>query len=74
VKIIQSPPSVDDVMLELLTSSATQYETKGHYHGNKTEIRFRWTGFKSDDGVESYLVPFFKTSSLSHNSKNNVSF
>jgi hypothetical protein len=74
VKIIQSPPSVDDVMLELLTSSATQYESRDHYHGNKTEIRFRWTGFKCDDGVESYLVYFISTILFSHNNKINVSF
>ncbi|XP_053398434.1 uncharacterized protein LOC128556766 [Mercenaria mercenaria] len=56
VKLVQSPPSVDDVILELLTTSATQYEPRDHYHGNNTEIRFRWTGFKSDDGVQSYLI------------------
>ena len=56
VKLVQTPPSIDDVILELLTTSATQYEPRENYHGNNTEIRFRWTGFKSSDRVESYLV------------------
>jgi hypothetical protein len=56
VKLVQKPPSVDNVILELLTTSTTQYEPRDHYHGNNTEIRFRWTGFKTDDGVKSYLV------------------
>ncbi|XP_060577218.1 uncharacterized protein LOC132734491 [Ruditapes philippinarum] len=56
VKLVQKPPSVDNVILELLTTSATQYEPRDHYHGNNTEIRFRWTGFKTDDGVQSYLI------------------
>ncbi|XP_053400998.1 uncharacterized protein LOC128557563 isoform X2 [Mercenaria mercenaria] len=56
VRLLQTPPSVDDVILELLTTSLTQYETRSRYHGNNTEIRFRWTGFKSDEGVQSYLI------------------
>ncbi|XP_053401063.1 uncharacterized protein LOC128557580 [Mercenaria mercenaria] len=56
VKIVQTPPSVDNVLLEILTTSPTQYETRGHHHVNNTEIRFRWTGFNSDEGVHSYLI------------------
>jgi hypothetical protein len=59
VKLVQKPPSVDNVILELLATSATQYEPRDHYHGNNTEIRFRWTGFKTDDGVQSYLVKYY---------------
>ncbi|XP_053398947.1 uncharacterized protein LOC128556937 [Mercenaria mercenaria] len=56
VKMVQMPPSVDNVILELLPTSATQYKPRGRYHGNNTEIRFRWTGFDSDEGVQSYLI------------------
>jgi hypothetical protein len=56
VKLLHSIPSIDGVILELLTTSQTQYMPRERYHGNNTEIRFRWTGFDPDEGVQSYMV------------------
>lgn len=56
VKILQYPPSVDSVILHLMTTSLTQFLPRGFYHGNSSEIKFRWTGFGAQDTVDSFEV------------------
>ena len=56
VTILYNPPSTDTVILEVLGSSTTQYLVQGNYHGNRTAINFRWTGFDESEGIDSYLV------------------
>ncbi|XP_053401094.1 uncharacterized protein LOC123523194 isoform X2 [Mercenaria mercenaria] len=56
VKILQAPPSTESVILELMTTSTTQFLPRGSYHGNSSEIKFRWTGFSANDGVDSFEV------------------
>lgn len=55
--ILDTNPSLSQVVLEVMGHSKTQYLVKGHYHGDTAEIRFRWSGFSAqDDGIESVLV------------------
>lgn len=56
VRVLQQPPATDDVIVEILTSSSTQYPARMNYHGNNSVVRFRWTGFNYDEGIDSLMV------------------
>ena len=56
VTILYSVPSTDSVILEVIVSSQTQYLAQRNYHGDKTAVKFRWTGFDESEGIDSYLV------------------
>ncbi|XP_053399140.1 uncharacterized protein LOC123523172 [Mercenaria mercenaria] len=62
VKILKDAPSVNEVILELMTTSATQFQPRSMYHGNSSEIKFRWTGFRRNEGINSYIVSNFAMS------------
>ena len=56
VTILYNAPSTDSVILEVIGSSLTQYLVQGNFHGDKTTVNFRWTGFDESEGIDSYLV------------------
>ena len=56
VRIIVAPPSTSNALLEVLPGTLTQYPVRDGYHANSSQVRFRWTGFNKDDGIDSYLV------------------
>ncbi|KAL4221421.1 hypothetical protein ACF0H5_019679 [Mactra antiquata] len=56
IRILESSPSTKHVVLEVLGHSNTQYPIRGHYHGSPSEVRFRWSGFNVNDGIDSILV------------------
>ena len=56
VKIVTSSPSTDNVIVEVLSSSSTQYSVQDGFHGDASYISFRWTGFENDDGIDTFLV------------------
>lgn len=56
VRLLKSPPRSDHVVLDVLTSSLTQYPARGMYHGDPTHIRFRWKDFNIYQNISSYNV------------------
>lgn len=56
VRLLEEPPATDHVTLDVLTSSQTQYPTRGYYHGDPTRLKFRWKDFNMYQNISSYIV------------------
>ena len=56
VRLLEKPPKSDHVILSVLTSSVTQYPTRGLYHGDPTSLKFRWKDFNLYQNISSYYV------------------
>lgn len=53
LKILNRSLSVDKTFIEVMTKTKTQYTPTGKYHGDPNEVKFRWTGFKEDEGINN---------------------
>ena len=57
-KILNRRLSINEAFVQVITTSDTQYPPFGKYHGDSSTIKFRWNGFKDDEGINNYLVGF----------------
>ena len=57
-KILNRSLSINEAFVEVITTGNTQYLPIGKYHGDSSTIKFRWNGFKDDEGINNYLVGF----------------
>ncbi|WAR06111.1 hypothetical protein MAR_021480 [Mya arenaria] len=56
LKVLNMSLTTNDVYISLMAISETQYPAIGRYHGNRTEIKFQWAGFRQDEGINNYLI------------------
>ncbi|XP_063408929.1 uncharacterized protein LOC134692410 [Mytilus trossulus] len=68
VTISDSPPSIQNVQVQILDQPITEYKSQSNFHGNTSTVRLKWMGFEDKSGLDSFLVKFEnqdKTVSLS---------
>lgn len=56
VKISSTPPSTANVQVEVVSLSATEYNTVNSYQGVTDNMRVKWSGFADHIGIETYQV------------------
>lgn len=59
IRLLENPPQTDHVILNVTTSSMTQYPSRGIYHGDPTNIQFRWKVFNMYQNISSYYVSLY---------------
>ena len=56
VKISNKRPSIENVQVESVPLTTTEYNAQIPYQGVTDNIRLKWSGFTDHVGVETYLV------------------
>jgi hypothetical protein len=56
VIISDVPPSADHAVIEIIPQSLTEYSPSHCYHGDKTNLRMKWSGFSDQFGIMSFFV------------------
>lgn len=56
VKISSKRPSIENVQVELVPLTTTEYNAQTPYQGVTDNIRLKWSGFTDHVGVVTYLV------------------